>query len=84
MIKKIYTTSTANKEQRSQSIHIQQPYLESDQNTLGQFPFDKENIVEKKELLFTIWKKRQHEMKTIQINSGNTKKKKNSIRRHKL
>ena len=45
---------TAYKEQRSQSIHLQQPYLESDQNTVGQFLFDKENIEEKKELLFTI------------------------------
>ena len=58
---------TAYKEQRSQSIHLQQPYLESDQNTVGQFLFDKENIEEKKELLFTIWKIRQHEMKRIQI-----------------
>ena len=47
---------TAYKEQRSQNIHIQQPYLESDQNTVGQLLFDKENIEEKKELLFTIWK----------------------------
>ena len=36
--------------QRSQSMHLQQPYLESDQNTVGPFLFDKE----KKELLFTI------------------------------
>ena len=55
---------TAYKEQRSQNIHIQQPYLESDQNTVGQLLFDKENI---EELLFTIWKRRQHEMKRIQI-----------------
>ena len=41
------------KGQRSQSTHLQQPYLESDQNTVGQFLFDKENIEEKKELLFT-------------------------------
>ena len=58
---------TAYKEQRSQSIHLQQPYLEIDQNTVGQFLCDKENIEEKKELLFTIWKIRQHEMKRIQI-----------------
>ena len=58
---------TAYKEQRSQSIHLQQPYLESDQNTVGQFLFDKENIEQKKELLFTIWKRRQHKMKRIQI-----------------
>ena len=45
---------TVYKEQRSQSIHLQQPYLESDQNTVGQFLFDKENIEEKLELLFTI------------------------------
>ena len=58
---------TAYKEQRSQSIHQQQPYLESDQNKVGHFLFDKENIEEKKELLFTTWKIRQHEMKRIQI-----------------
>ena len=45
---------TAYKEQGRQSRHLQQPYLESDQNTVGQFLFDKENIEEKKELLFTI------------------------------
>ena len=39
---------TAYREQRSQSIYPQQPYLESDQNTIGQFLFDKENIEEKK------------------------------------
>ena len=43
---------TAYKEQRSQSIHLHQPYLENDQNTVGKF--EKENIEEKKELLFTI------------------------------
>ena len=35
---------TAYKEQSSQSKHLQQPYLESDQNSVGQFLFDKENI----------------------------------------
>ena len=49
---------TAYKEQRSKSIHLQQPYIESDQNTVRQFLVDKVNIEEKK--------------KTIQINSGNT------------
>ena len=39
---------TAYKEQRSQSIHLKQPYLKSDQNTVGQFLFDKENIEENK------------------------------------
>ena len=39
---------TVYKEQRSQSIHLQQPYLESDQNIVGQFIFDKENIEETK------------------------------------
>ena len=54
---------TAYKKQRSQSIHLQQPYLENDQNTVGQILFDKDNIEEKKELRFTIWKIRQHEMR---------------------
>ena len=49
---------TAYEVQRSQSIHLQQPHLESDQNTVGQFLFDKENIEEKNELIFTIWKRR--------------------------
>ena len=39
------------KEQRSQSIHLQQPYLESDQNTVGQFLFDKERGKERVALL---------------------------------
>ena len=42
---------TVYKEQRSQSIQLQQPYLESDQNTVGQFLFDKENIEKKKEFI---------------------------------
>ena len=49
---------TAYKEQSSQSIHLQQPYIESEQNTLGQFLFDKENIEENKKLLFTILEKK--------------------------
>ena len=48
---------TAYKKQRSESIHLEQTYLESDQTTVGQFLFDKENIEEKKELLFTMEKK---------------------------
>ena len=40
---------TAYKEERSQSIHLQQPYIESHQSTLGHFLFDKENIEEKKD-----------------------------------
>ena len=72
MIKKLYTTLCYivlhTKNRKSQSIHLQQPYLECDQNTVGQFLIDKENIEVKKELLFTIWKIRQHEMKIIQIN----------------
>ena len=40
---------------------------ECDKNILSHFLFDKENIEEKKGLLFSIWKRRQHHMKTIQI-----------------
>ena len=39
---------TAYKVQRSQSIHLQQPYLDSDQNIVGQLLFEKEYIEEKK------------------------------------
>ena len=35
---------TAYKEQRSPTIHLQQPYLESDQNPLGQWLFDFFNV----------------------------------------
>ena len=39
---------TAYKEVRSQIIHLHQPYIESDENILGHFLFDKESIEEKK------------------------------------
>ena len=36
---------TAYKEERShQSIHLKQPYIECEENILGHFLFDKENI----------------------------------------
>ena len=56
---------TAYNEERSHSTHLQQPYIESDEDILGHFLFNKEDIEEKKELLFAIWKRRQHQMKLI-------------------
>ena len=50
---------TAYKEQRSKSIHLQQPYIESDQNTVRQFLVDKVNIEEKKELLSFVFMRRR-------------------------
>ena len=41
--------------------------LESDENIFGHFLFDKDNIDEKKDLLFPIWNIGQHQIKTIQI-----------------
>ena len=46
-------------EEKSQSIHLQQPYIESKENILGCFLFNKENI----------WKRRQCHTKTIQSDS---------------
>ena len=56
---------TAYKEERSHSTYLQQPYIENDEDILGHFLFDKEDIEKKKELLFSIWKRRQHLIKTI-------------------
>ena len=58
---------TAYHEERSYSTHhLQQTYyIESDEDILGHFLFNKEDIEEKKELLFAIWKRRQHQMKII-------------------
>ena len=41
---------TTYKEERSKSIHLQQPYIESDENTLRHYLFDKENIEEMKKI----------------------------------
>ena len=49
---------TAYKQERSHSTHIQQPYyIQCDEDIIRPFLFDKEDIEEKKELLFAIWKK---------------------------
>ena len=53
---------TAYNEERSHSTQLQQPYIESHNDILGHFLFNKEDIEEKKEL---IWKRRQHQMKII-------------------
>ena len=50
---------TAYSEERSHSTQLQQPYIESDEDILGHFLFNKEDIEENKELLFSIWKRRQ-------------------------
>ena len=47
---------TTYKQERSHSTHLQQSYIESDEDILAHFLFDKEDIEEKKELLFAIWK----------------------------
>ena len=39
---------TAYKQDRSHSTHLQQPYIESDEDILGLFLFDKEDIEERK------------------------------------
>ena len=56
---------TSYNEERSHSTHLKQPYIESDVDIIGHFLFNKEDIEEKKELLFTIWTRRQHQMNTI-------------------
>ena len=56
---------TAYKQERSHRTHLHQPYIENDEGILGHLLFDKEDIEEKKELLFAIWKRRQHQMKIL-------------------
>ena len=48
---------TAYNEERSHSTQLQQPYIESDEDILGHFLFNTEDIEEKKELLFSTEKK---------------------------
>ena len=43
---------TSYKQERSHSTHLQQPHIESNEDILGHFLFDKEDIEENKELLF--------------------------------
>ena len=45
---------TAYNEERSHSTQLQQPYIESEEDILGHFLFNTEDIEEKKELLFSI------------------------------
>ena len=47
---------TTYNEERSHSTHLQHPYIESDEDILRRFPFNKEDIEEKKELLFAMEK----------------------------
>ena len=56
--------------ERASSIHLQRPYNENEDNTIGRFLFDKEDIESKKELLYRIWQKRKAEMKKCDL-AGN-------------
>ena len=51
-------------EEREATIHLQQPYEKAD--TLGKFLFEKEDVEEKKQVLYQIWKRRSREMKRSQ------------------
>ena len=48
---------------RSHSIHLQQPYNANEDNIIGRFLFHKEDIEDKKEVLYRIWQERCREMK---------------------
>ena len=52
---------------RGVTVHTNNSHYieESDEDILGDFLFNKEDIEEKKEFLFAIWKRRQHQMKII-------------------
>ena len=70
MKKKISTTlccTVQHTMKRGVTVHTYNShnYIESDEDILGHFLFNKEDIEEKKELLFAIWKRRQHQMKLI-------------------
>ena len=60
---------TAYKQERSHSTHLQQLYIENGEDILGHFLFEKEDIEEKKELLFAI-----HMEKKTTSNEGNINK----------
>ena len=53
---------TSYREERCHSTHLQHPFIESVEDILGSVLFDKGDIEEKKELLFAIWKRREHKM----------------------
>ena len=48
---------------RSHSILLQQPYSENEDEIIGRFLFCKEDIEDKKEVLYRIWQERCREMK---------------------
>ena len=56
---------TTYKQERNHSTHLQQPYIGSDEDIIGHFQFDKEDIEENNKLLFDIWKRRQPQMNII-------------------
>ena len=67
MIKKISTTlcCIVQYTMRGVIVHSYNSHIYSDEDILGHFLFDKEDIEEKKEMLFVIWNRRHYQMKTI-------------------
>ena len=53
-------------EERAKAIHLQQPYNEHPDDIIGSFLFEREDIEQKKNVLYQMWRKRCSEMKKIQ------------------
>ena len=50
-------------QERSREIQLQQPYEENKIDTIGKFLFEENGIEEKKELLYSMWRKREKMIK---------------------
>ena len=53
------------KEERQKVLELQQPYEENEEQILGKFLFSEENIEEKKETLYQMWRRREKSIKRI-------------------
>ena len=65
-IKHLILHCPAYDKQRMSTIHLQQPYIEQQNDVLGRFLFEKEEIETKKAVLYQIWRKRSSDIKKTQ------------------
>ena len=62
-LKHLILTCPVYSPERAESIHLQKPHNESEDDIVGRFLFHEEDIESKKEVLYRIWRKRCTEMK---------------------
>ena len=58
---------------RKRSIALQRQYIENAQKTVGDFQFNEDTINENKEILYTIWRKRDRKIKQLAKHSKKIK-----------